>query len=144
MAAVLLPSLNFTYEFAGVYKFQAQLISGTRSSASAVGTIRIDRRDHGFGMDVCLNSMHARARARVCVCGFKSRIVKLTLCEMDFMRIFWITVDIFWKPFEEMKSFGGIERFILWRILIRLEIRLFIFNLNILNVFLLNDNDILN
>lgn len=71
-----------------------------------------------------------RARARVC--GFKSGIVKLTLCEMDFMRIFWITVDIFWKPFEEMKSFGlremrwvmdemefgGIERFIwnLWRI----------------------------
>lgn len=52
---------------------------------------------------------------------------------MDFMRIFWIAVDIFWKPFEEMKSFllgemhvmvmdemefGGIERFIrnLWRI----------------------------
>lgn len=63
---------------------------------------------------------------------------------MDFMRIFWITFDIFWKPFEEMKSFGEIERFILWRILIRLEIRLFIFNLNILNVFLLNDNDILN
>lgn len=95
------------------------------------------RRDHGFEPEwTRVNSMRARARALcVCVRGFKSGIVKLTLCEMDFMRIFWITVDIFWKPFEEMKSFmgwwrgdarwvmdemefGGIERFIsnLWRI----------------------------
>lgn len=52
-------------------------------------------------MDVCINSMHAC----MCVCGFKSGIVKLTLCEMDFMRIFWITVDIFWKDIRGDEKF---------------------------------------